>query len=458
MKLKQIKIKNYKNITDLDQKINGNIIVVKGDNEKGKTTFARAFLKLITKVNKPEIPVTEGEKDGMIKGHFRDAQGRTWTVMYEFTNEKDKLSLITPDGITTTKVTDIRSIFNYSYIDVDEFISWSSTKEGRRKQRDVVLGLLTEEARIDFRESSAKEELNYKKRTDMSSIYRATKAIVETAAFNEEDNESVKNFDSLKDNLVSINRDIEVFSTMQQATKDIETANEYNENDIKSDLRIIEAYNEDIDQLEKNILRRRELVKEKESEIIKKKVDHQQKISNLLDLEKDSANVLSDYEVLTIENFNKTKENIIDEVDRVNNIINTKKVHANAIKELEILNGKITEITEKIDESRKHKAEIIANSNLPIKGLSIEGEEIFLNNRPFTKEQLSTSQIMTTVFNIMAALNKKTPIFHLGRAESLGSNNLKKIIEIARKNDYQVFFDKVEDDGDLKIEIIENHA
>jgi hypothetical protein len=109
-----------------------------------------------------------------------------------------------------------------------------------------------------------------------------------------------------------------------------------------------------------------------------------------------------------------------------------------------------------IEAIRKEKETIILESSIPIKGLTIDDDGILLNNLPFTKEQLSTSQIITTVFKILIALNKKTPIFYLGRAESLGKAKLDEMLQIAIDNNYQVFVDRVESGEELKIEVYED--
>lgn len=458
MKLTQINIRNYKNIKHLDQKLDGNILLVKGDNEKGKTTFSRAFLKLITRVEKPEIPVTIGAEDGMIKGHFEDPRGRIWTVTYEFTNEKEKIALISPDGITTSKITEIRELFNYYHIDVDEFISWSHTAEGRRRQRTTVLNLLTTEERDRFTNAEALEKEDYKKRTIKASDYRATNALYESMILNDDQKQILLNKDKVADDFLIAQSKLEMYermvmleSTKEEAEEELlnyANAKQVRINDIYEEITLMEEAIENKKQKAKSLeLEKAEGIKE--LELAQYKDDDE--LNALKETFKDNPEI-SRAELTTKQSELEDKLKVIENLKTKQDTVNETKAKVDSLKE------EIETLSDNIDRLRENKKVIISNADLPIKGLEIEQEEITLNGLPFTKEQLSTSQIMTTVFKIMVALNKKTPIFHVGRVESLGSKNLKELVKIAKDNNYQVFFDKVESDSDLKIEIIEDYA
>ncbi len=469
MKLKRIQIKNYKNLKNFDQVLDGNVFLVKGDNEKGKTTFARAFLKLITKVDKPEIPVTEGAEDGFIKGQFKDAQDRIWTVTYEFTNKKDKLTLISPDGITTTKVTEIRDLFNYFHVDVDEFISWSSTAEGRRNQRDVVLNMLPEVTKAKFQELEVKERTTYNKRADASALHNSSNTFLEEQLLNEEDQEILEEYHERKLNVKKLQKAKEVNSESKLNKENYQSLIDSNEREVS---RLTEKITDSKKDTKIECDELYDEVKEMESKILFKNnkirdLQHQSTldiglaesgvkvcVDDIDDLEKSinklviisSDQLIDDLTVAQgklsiVESLKSREENVKATEDKV-------KEHFD----------KAENLTRDLEEIRITKKKIITDSDIPIKGLEITADEILLNRLPFTKEQLSTSEIMTTVFQIMVTLNKKTPIFHVGRAESLGKEKLNELILLAKKNDYQVFFDKMESDSELKIEIIENHG
>ena len=93
---------------------------------------------------------------------------------------------------------------------------------------------------------------------------------------------------------------------------------------------------------------------------------------------------------------------------------------------------------------------------MPIQGLSIDENGLNYNGLPFDKNQLSTSQFMQVVLRILIAINKKTPIIPIGRAESFGKKKLNELIELAEKENCQIFFEKVKDEGSLTIEVFED--
>ena len=95
---------------------------------------------------------------------------------------------------------------------------------------------------------------------------------------------------------------------------------------------------------------------------------------------------------------------------------------------------------------------------MPIQGLSIDEDGLNYNGLPFDKNQLSTSQFMQVVLRILIAINKRTPIIPIGRAESFGKKKLNELIEMAEKENCQIFFEKVKDEGSLTIEVFEDDA
>ena len=444
MRLQKIKITNYKNIKSLEKDLNGNIYVVKGDNEVGKTTFAKSFQKLIAKTDKADKPVTVGETHGTIEGIFTDAEGKKYTVILDFTDEKETIRMITPEGISTSKVGDIRNMFAYTNIDFEEFISWSNTADGKRKQREIVLGLLSEKDLEEFRNLEKIEKTNYDKRTVVNNNLQAHKNLASQVVTDDE-KLLIKEYD---ENL----KEIEKLQHCEVNLKELEH--------LETELTRLENHATTLkENYERRIQEKKDAIIKLNAEIVEYGVDRD-------DALKTNATAISSIKDHIGEIESILPEGKPDEMRAEAEVNKTKYADIPTFKarivasqqntnQITGLTQESSEFTLNINSIRDNKKKIIAEANLGIDGLDIGEDEILLKGLPFTKEQLSTSQIITTVFKIMASLNKQTPIFHLGRAESLGKTKLDEILKIANDNEYQVFIDKVASGEKLEIELYE---
>ena len=467
MKLQRIKIENYKSIKNLQQNFDGNVFIVKGDNEEGKTTFCRSFLKLITKIDKPEVPVTVGQAFGSIEGTFVDKDGNKFTVICDFTNDKESLRMISSQGLSTNKIGEIRNFFDYSYVDVEEFISWSSTAEGRRKQRDLVLDLLPEKQRAEFREEEEREKQLYESRRIANKSVETSKAVYESSIISEQEKLLIENHEQVKANLekARLKYDKALASTGEASGKKetlrlkketLESAAQAFQNLEKEVQATADAISSDIAEIELQLRKKRDLL-EKHIKDSATKIQEELDRLNRMDveiksLEQDFNGEENEEDIEVLRAELKAEESMFNAGDAAK----TRKITMTEnLKAYEQVFAVADKLNVQLEETRKRKEEIFLESNLPIDGLSIDEDGILLNKLPFTREQLSTSQIVTTVFKIVAALNTKTPIFYLGRAESLGKKKLDDIVALANEMNYQVFLDKVEAGG-LTIELFED--
>ena len=87
-----------------------------------------------------------GEKNGFAKMVI-GGDGKEYTVELRFTENDPRgtISIKAKDGMRSTNVSMLRTILNYRNFDAEEFARWSETAEGRRKQIQVVMGLMPPE-------------------------------------------------------------------------------------------------------------------------------------------------------------------------------------------------------------------------------------------------------------------------------------------------------------------------
>jgi hypothetical protein len=104
------------------------------------------------------------------------------------------------------------------------------------------------------------------------------------------------------------------------------------------------------------------------------------------------------------------------------------------------------------------KIKLISAAKLPIDGLTFTDEGLLINGVPLASDQQSTSELMVMAAKLAAAKMKqqRVHILRVDRAESLGTDRLALINELARVEDFQVFYEEVQRGQEiLKVEYID---
>jgi len=427
MKL-NIEFKNYKLLKDKKATLDGcNVYLVQGANEQGKTSFINGLLTMLQAENKTKQPVTMGEKNGQIKLDIENKAGEKSSILFEFSDQKNKFTLIS-DNKLMTKVTDIRAFLNYQSLTADEFISWSNTAEGKRKQRDIVLGLLGQTAKEEFIELTNKEAVIYDERTDTNAEVKTLDAVTLQRSYTitEEDEKQILEIDFYRTKKNSIDLEIE---EANRANSTIEAVNNELNNIINSCERI--------DKMPITTLMPNRFLYD-----IRKLADQNKIIAPGVDILYSQSNTLSE---------------LIQRLSVLSDNQNRYKEQDNKLAQAK---AKSESLTNKISEIRQAKKDLISNSNFPIKDLIIDDEGLMVKTMdgllPFDINQVSTSRIMIIVAKIILMLNKHLPIIVMGRGEAFDTARLDELSKFADENDCMLIIDKVTNTAGIEIVGYEN--
>ena len=118
-----LKLKNFKKLEDFEVSLRDSYLyLAKGKNATGKSTLKQAFSILLGAKNDIDTPVTIGKDKGTGElVNMPGADGRKYIVQWNFTNDKDKFIVIDDEGKKISKVEDIRNIFKFKNITVENF-------------------------------------------------------------------------------------------------------------------------------------------------------------------------------------------------------------------------------------------------------------------------------------------------------------------------------------------------
>lgn len=475
MIVKKLELVNFQAIENLKADFEGNVYFITGDNELGKSTVLKAIGALLT--GNRDAVLRNGESKGFAKMIVGD-DGEEYEVELRFTaaNPRGTLSIKSKNtGVASNNLSMLQKIFGYSDFDAVEFSRWSETAEGRRKQIEVVKSLLPSEVKNRIEEIDSKVSEIKSERTGVNRDLKTFQSIADEAGKGLTD-EDLTTFVKAKD-ITELMREqqenaqlIAKANTVRGALKlrteqlgaipgrisdaeaakkaEVDEATRYEESAKAEYARAVEAakkaYEEAKVMAEAKVKSACERYDKTIAQINTEKEDLEKRKSNaeawLADYENHNPEKLDTAEQLSkAEEHNKMVARVSDYKD--------KKAKADKKRaEAEAMDNTIKELSEE-------RANLIANSKLPIEGLTFTEDGLELNGVPFVAGKVSDSQIMEVAAKLIIASNPTVKVFRIARGESLGEKRLKSIIDIAKKNGFQGFIEEVRrGQDDLTIE------
>ena len=455
MYIKKLELLNFQVIENFSADFDGTVYFVTGDNELGKSTLLKAIGALLTG-NRDDV-LRNGASKGFAKMVVGD-DGEEYDVQLSFTEANPRGTLTIKQkstGMQTNNVSMLQRIFGYQDFDAVEFSRWSETAEGRRKQIAVVKSLLAPEVRERIESIDAEVSTLKTERTGVNRDVKTFAGFVDTIAKQLDPDDLTKYaapvdvsdlLERQKTNLQLIEKAKTVRAAIAQRTAQLA--------DIP---RRIEAEKAKAEEVRKQIADKVEAARIVYENALKEQKESERKIAELFDENVAAINAeKADFEkrkaaaeqwMVKYEEINPEKTNVpalladAEAHNKRHQIVcqyNEKKAQYDAIKD------KAKQMDSKIVELGTERANLIANAELPIAGLSFSEDGLTLNGVPFVPGKVSDSQTMEIAAKLVIACNPTVKVFRIARGESLGAKRLQTIVDIARKNGFQGFIEQVE--------------
>lgn len=430
MTIKRLELRNFQAIKDFSADFTGDVYLVKGENEVGKSTILKSIVCLLT--GERDAVLRNGEKNGFAKMVI-GGDGKEYTVELRFTENDPRgtISIKAKDGMRSTNVSMLRTILNYRNFDAEEFARWSETAEGRRKQIQVVMGLMPPEIanRIKTIDAEVLQTKESRKTINANIKYKETELESIKAQLSDGDIETYTEPIDLTVLMQESNKAAEQRAKaenvkMQMASLESELANIPKERErLTADLERAKKAYEDAKAFYNRSI---ENVAAQETEIKGKIGQAEQWLSEYDAQPKEDAT-----EKLAAAQNHNAKCNIV------------KMFHAKQT-EVDAERTKADKLNADLDAYAKERAELVAAAKFPIDGLSFGEDGLTLNDVPFVVGKVSDSQIMEVAAKLVITSNPTVNIFRIGRGESLGAKRLQSIVNLAKENGFQGFIEQVE--------------
>lgn len=452
MFVKQLSLSNFQNIAKFEATFNGNIYLITGENEIGKSTFLKAIAILLTG-NRDEVLATDAEK-GFAKAVVGD-NNVNYEVELRFTKANPRGTLtIKQQGtdIGSDRISALQSIFGYQEFDAEEFIRWSETAEGRRKQVEIVKSLMPSEAQ--------------------ERLIAIDKDILSLEEKRLQDGRELKVFDGIVKGLekeVSV-ADMTTYAEpvvlqklIDKKTQIVTIAEQYKGVKERMETRVgelaaipgaIAEVRQVLEETHKELEKELSDLKaeyEKKVEVINKKRVLSNETAQIAIKEKEEYKILLETQITKAKKY--IAETVVPSAEEVQTEIDNAQTHNDKHKKvLEYVEQKkkFDEITKKvashqtsIDSLKSEKEAVVKSAKLPIEGLSFSEDGLVLNGLPFAHGKVSTSQEMEVAAKLIIAKNPTTKVFRVARGESLGQAKFDALVAFAKKEGFQGFIEQV---------------
>ena len=454
MYVKKLELLNFQVIKEFNADFDGNVYLITGDNELGKSTLLKAIGALLT--GERDSVLRKGESKGFAKMVIGD-DGDEYEVSLNFTeaNPRGTLSIKSKSGMKSNNVSMLQSIFGYQDFDAVEFARWSETAEGRRKQIEVVKNLLPKDVckRIEAIDEETAELKN--NRLYLNRDVKNLKSVVDEAKKNLTDADIQKYSTKIdvsdlmqeqSQRIALIEKSKSVKSMLEQRTSELaglpakveEEERNYNDAMQRIAAKLEEAriaFERAKQEAENESKARAKAHNDFLAEIESRKADLMQRKANaekwLADFE--SRNITTDdlsQRLAQAEEHNRKNGEVVAYLEKCDS--------------LKVADAKVADVENSLASLSEERANLIATSHLPIEGLTFTENGLELNGIPFSSGNVSDSQIMEVATKLIIASNPKVKVFRIARGESLGEKRLRAIVDMAKKNGFQGFIEQVQ--------------
>jgi DNA repair exonuclease SbcCD ATPase subunit len=392
MKIIEFHAENIKRIKAIDITPQGNVVVISGMNENGKTSVLDAIwlaLQYKSAARDNPTPLRTGTDKGVVRLDLGD-----YIVTRTFSEGRTQLQITTPDG---NKVSSPQKLLDGLIGDL-AFDPWAFSRMSEKDQKEMLGELLYKltNGKVDLSEFERRRQELYDERTDKN---REQKRLTT------------------------------VLSTLKPPT----------ESDPQEEVSVSDLTKSISDAADVEI-QRKELVS-----------GHAKLVALIADLEKqlETAKVALDS---TESKLNAMPEPVdveflqgqLKEIDTLNKRAREVNQYITTKKTLSSVNESIKTINNKMELLDIEKAEALENSPLPVKGFSVTPDGVMITNEegdlvPF--RQASAARRLRISLGIAMANNPKLRVIRVADGSLLDDDSMQIIQEMTKAKDYQMWIE-----------------
>ena len=454
MYIKKLELVNFQVIKEFSAEFNGNVYLITGDNELGKSTLLKAIGCLLT--GERDAVLRNGEEKGFAKMVVGD-DGEEYEVALNYTENNPRGTLTIKKQSTGEKSNNLsmlQGLFGYQDFDAVEFSRWSETAEGRRKQIAVVKSLLPPEIVKKIEGIDTEVAALREKRLELGREVKTLAGFADTLGrqLTEAD---LQKYAEPADIGALLARQ-EVMVKLEEKAKSVRDSLALRTSQLEGIPLRLDAEHErhktamrEIDDAESAA--REAYQKAVEAAEAARKAEHERTIQTIEKINADKADFetrkancekwLSAYE--TDKGKDTDVATFIEQAEAHNKKYNLVLQFKEKSSQWNKATSDYDKATADIEAALAERKRLVTDAEFPVEGLTFTEDGLELNGIPFVPGKVSDSQTMEVATKLIIACNPKVKVFRIARGESLGEARLRSIVELARKNGYQGFIENV---------------
>lgn len=423
-KLIKLNVENFKRIQAVEIEPEGNLTIVGGMNEQGKSSLLDSISVLLQgKTTKIPEPVRKGTKKAKITGEIQKDEWdafddmiitRTITAAgnwYVKVQDKNGRAYKSPEGM-------LKQIFGEP-VDPVEFVRMTSAERVETLKR--ITGL-------DFSELDQQRKDFYDERTLVGREVKQVEG-------------SLKGFEAY---YPDVPKEKVLLTDLLKELENRQIINKNNKN-TKIELDDIDVeINDGKQRIESMKLKLKEIQDEINNaemfiaELYDKRIELDNEVANLVDADEQEV------------------KDQIAKVEETNTKIDSNAKFDKEAEKLEQKKSEYQALTSKIEKIDNDKQARLSEIDFPIDGLSFNESDVLYNGLPFSEKQLSSEELLRVSFAIAIAARPNLKNILIREGSLLDENNLKLIGKMAEDAGIHCFVEVVGDDAEKATILIEN--
>lgn len=406
------------------------LYTIGGKNEQGKSSLIDSISWLFSGNRElSAMPVRKGAKKAIIEAELKSLE-------QEYPNLKFKKIIPSSGGVPTLTVSsdDVKAypspqaiaddlLGPHRFLDPLAFARMDS-----KKQLEVTRGLVG----LDFSELDHERERLYEERTHVNRDMKTWEdKIREMDFFTEMPSETI----SVKALMAEL-KEVEQANAERKALEDKEVSVKKFMSEID---KMVEAEETNIRISQEKIARLQEEIAEQETRIIENK---ESKATAEIEL----AELIEQIKNTPIQDTARIQERIESSED-INRKIRCNVAFNQAKANFEQIRVRQFELNAKIDGIDEEKERLLSEAKFPVEGMSFDEQGVLWQGLPFSKDQISTEEMLRVSMAMGIALNPKLKVFLVRDSIYLDAEHLKIIEDTAKEAGWQVIMEMGGEEG-----------
>lgn len=433
-----LELENFKNLDKVRIDIDGKSLLFIGKNGSGKSTLIQAMMSPMNMKALPSDPVKKGEEKAKIVHKIAGTIGGEYKeyIMEVFFSQKDKkgrLVVKNEKGETLKSPAQlVKNIIGNVSFNVTQWLN-----DPKAKKLETIKSLSGVGKQVDMVNVAIKDLKDKRK-------YSSDRAeeLKNTLNNHEFDQNEVSKYSAPQD-ITPLQSEMSAIGQKQNQWDDIKNQTEGYRQKEKSGYDAIQSAENEIDRLKALITAQEALMTQKRIEISKAQQNVQKGETWLQ---------------------NNPRPLIEDITQRINEAITHNEKHSRIKmlseqqKEMIKCIEQVDEISASIETNEGKRASIIAQSQLPIEGLTFSEEDLFIDGLPLEAEQINTARLWQIGVQVAKALNPNYKGIFLPDSSLFDKHTLHAIIQEIEKDGYFAICEIVDfNEGPLHVEYAETY-